>query len=410
MLEQQLTFAARALAAGNLAASEIACRDVLDLDRQNSSALHMLGVIAARLGMPGHAAAYLKAAVRADPGNAEARANLNRLKNAPRRRGTGNPESPKFLLIKSWGYGFWSDVSQVLGSLLLAEITGRIPVTHWGGNSLFGDGSSGDAFALFFKPVSNVTLQDLAQIDGATFFPPKWNRANLTDDNVAKWDGHGSRAAAVYFLNRPETIAVSDFYIGVVNVAPWITGDHPMHGKPLEEIYRYLVDKYLIPHAVARSAWDAFFRVHLEGLPFVAVHMRGSDKIVEDPDVHATNQSFLSALASIDPTWRIFLLTDEEQYRARIKAVYGDRVIATTCQRTSTSTGVHYLPSVNRVQAGLEVMTDTYLALRANRFIGNGRSNVSAIIAVLKEWKPGDCLLIGRSLLLERNLFVYVKS
>jgi len=52
-------------------------------------------------------------------------------------------------------------------------------------------------------------------------------------------------------------------------------------------------------------------------------------------------------------------------------------------------------------------MIDTYLALRADHFIGNGRSNVFAMIAVMKDWAPGGCTLIGRSMLLERNLHIY---
>jgi len=62
-----------------------------------------------------------------------------------------------------------------------------MPVTHWGRNSLFGDGSNRDAFELYFKPVSNVRIQDIARINGATFFPPKWNQANLMEADVAKW-------------------------------------------------------------------------------------------------------------------------------------------------------------------------------------------------------------------------------
>lgn len=409
MLEQQLTFAAQALAAGQLAACEIACRDALEAAPRNMTALNLLGIVAARVGAIDHAAACFEAALDAAPDNAQIRQNLDALKNF-RRPGGYATAANRYLVIKSWGFGFWSDVSQVLGSLLLAEITGRTPVTHWGRNSLFNDGSNRDSFALYFEPVSNVTLPDLARIDGATFFPPKWNRENLADDDVAKWQGKGSRAAALYFLNRPETIAVNDFYVGVINVAPWIPADHPMHGRPLDEIHRYLVEKYLRPRPATLSACDAFFRAHLEGAPFVAVHMRGSDKIREDHDLHATNQAFLTALAAVDPTWRIFLLTDDEQLLARFRSIYGDRVITTNCQRTSTQTGVHHLPSVDRVQAGLEVMTDVYLALRADRFIGNGRSNVSAMIAIMKPWKPGDCTLIGRSQLMKRNLFIYVEK
>jgi hypothetical protein len=53
-------------------------------------------------------------------------------------------------------------------------------------------------------------------------------------------------------------------------------------------------------------------------------------------------------------------------------------------------------------------MTDAYVALRADRFIGNGRSSVSAMIALMKNWGQGNCTLIGKSQLLERNLSLYV--
>ena len=51
------------------------------------------------------------------------------------------PKFGGYLLIKS--YGFWSDVEHVIGALLLAEMTGRTPVVHWGGNSYFTDDERG---------------------------------------------------------------------------------------------------------------------------------------------------------------------------------------------------------------------------------------------------------------------------
>ena len=130
-------------------------------------------------------------------------------------------------------------------------------------------------------------------------------------------------------------------------------------------------------------------------------------KFLEDKNLQANYQAFLPEIAAIDPAWRLFLLTDDEKILARMKAAYGERLVFTDCQRTNTSQGVHNLPSVDRVQAGQEVLTDTLIALRAGRFVGNGQSNVSAMIAVLKEWKPGDCTLIGPSLLEQRNAYVY---
>lgn len=399
-----LDFATKALQAGNLAAAEIACRDLLDFEPRNTAALHLLGFIASRVGARAQASAYFQAALEIEPDNTRIRENLEAVRQMAE---PILPPGQRYLLIKSWGFGFWADMVQVLGSLLLAEVTGRIPVTYWGPDSLFAGRSGQDAFLHYFEPVSSVSLEDLAQIPHAGFFPPRWHAGNLRETGVAKWEGKGSRAGAVYFLNRPETVAVSDFHIGVVNVMPWLPQTHAMRDKPLAEIYRYLAAKYLKPCENILAACDAFFDAHLAGAPFVAVHMRGSDKAIEDPELEATNRAFFSALDSVDKSWRIFLLTDDVHRLAQMKGLYGSRIIATDCQRTSNSEGLHYAATTDPVRAGREIMIDTYLALRAQRFIGNGRSNVSAMIAVLKDWAPDALTLIGRSVLMDRNLRLY---
>ena len=401
---QLLDFAIRTLGAGNLAAAEIACRDLLDFEPRNAAALHMLGFIASRVGEKDQAVAFFRSALEIEPDNARIRENLEAARAMPEPL---PPPGERYLLIKSWGCGFWSDTVQVLGSLLLAETTGRTAVIYWGHESLFSGLSGHDAFASYFEPVSTHTLEQLAQIRDASFFPPRWNAGNLKGAGLARWEGKGSRAGAVYFLNRRETIAVSDFHIGVVNVMPWIPATHPMHGKSLEEIYRYLIAKYLRPRPSILAAADTFFDTHLAGVPFVAMHMRGSDKALEDPDLQATNSALFKALDKVDKSWRIFLMTDDAHCLARMRATYGTRIVVTDCQRTSTTEGLHYASTTDPVRAGREIMIDTYLALRAQCFIGNGRSNVSAIIAMMKCWAPEDLTLIGRSLLTDRNLHLY---
>jgi len=399
-----LGFATRELAAGKLAGAEIACRELLDLEPRNAAALHLLGFIAARVGVRDAALSYFQAALDIEPDNGRIRENLAAV------RAMAPPSPPRgegYLLIKSWGFGFWADMAQVLGSLLLAEITGRIPVVYWGPDSLFSDKTADNAFARYFEPVSGTSWEQLAGMASASFFPPRWNAGNLTQSGVAKWEGKGSRAGAVYFFNRPETIAVSDFHIGVINLMPWIPLGHPLHGKSLEDIYLYLASKYLRPRPDILAAADAFFAAHLAKGPFIALHMRGSDKAIEDPALNTTNQALVAALDQADPSWPIFLMTDDSQCLARMQSTYGRRIIASDCQRTSTDEGVHYLPTVDPVKAGREVLIDSWLALRADRFIGNGRSNVSAMIAVMKDWPPGSLRLIGRSMLYERNLHIY---
>jgi len=193
----------------------------------------------------------------------------------------------------------------------------------------------------------------------------------------------------------------------VAEVAPWLPASHPLHGKPVAEIYRQLIARTLKPRADILAECDAFLERHLKGGPFVALHMRGSDKATEDPNLAATQAALVAALDTVDPSWPILLLTDDAGCLARMRQRYGARLLTTDCQRTETQEGVHYLQGVDRVRAGREVLIDVCLARKAARFIGNGLSNVSAMIALMKDWEPGSCTLIGDCLLLERNLHVH---
>jgi hypothetical protein len=142
----------------------------------------------------------------------------------------------------------------------------------------------------------------------------------------------------------------------------------------------------------------------------VALHIRGSDKGVEDADLERNNHVNFLALETIDKRSKIFLLSDDETWVTRVRSVYRDRVITTDSLRTSGKTGLHHLNLDDRVRLGREVMADVYIALRANKFYGNGRSNVAAFISLLKEWKQGDCVLSAPPLLMERNLFIHIAA
>jgi len=413
-LNQELRAARHAFAAGKWTVGELTCRGILAVHPDCAAALELLGSIAAEAGEVELAAGFFAQAEARRPvpalsnlffGGKMIRRKWLLHKAIKRRVDAGSAN--RYLLIKSWGCGFWSDVSQVLGGLLLAEITGRTPVVHWGKNSRFSDKSGRDAFRNYFVPVSDVSVSELSRLDDANFFPKKWTRDNLRKENFAKWEGAGSRLGAVEFLNRPETIAVLDFYINVFNTAPWLPSIHSMHGRPLQEIYSYLAAKYLRPQPRVRSRCDTFYGAYLAGTPFVAVHLRGSDKTSEDKHLAASNRKIRDAVASVPADWKVFLLTDDERLLSEMRELHGNRLITTDCQRSSSETGAHYLSSTDPVEAGFEMMTDSYLALRANKFIGNGRSNVAAMISVLRDWAPGDCMLLGDIQIARPNLAVY---
>jgi hypothetical protein len=328
-----------------------------------------------------------------------------------------SPSSDRVLVVRSWSQGFWSDVDHVLGQLLLAEITGRTPLVHWGANSRFGGpqlprgknpGESDPAHNLwnhFFKPVSGLTLADVRRdargITGTKFFPSKWNESNLTVIDNGAMAGPQSRLAGVSFLNRPEPVAVSDFHTPVMALRHWLPREHRLFGQPLDVIFLDLIAKYLIPSdAVAARLNDLATGMHT---PTIAVHVRGSDKHVELPQLDqasAVYHQHISALMQKFPGARVRLFTDWQPAVAEYKAKYADRLDVADATRTSARTGLHYQPALIGTKLGEEVLLDTLLAARCDAFVGLGYSNVSAFMKYFgrlgpKKWTDETALLLG---------------
>ena len=145
--------ARRLLAEGSPGAAETIARAALAQRPEDPESWRVLAAVAEAVGERFLAARYAAAAAAVDLGTAAPAAALE--------AGTGGlpaRDPDRFLLIKAWGYGFFSDLDHVLGCLLLAEMTGRTPVTHWGTNSLFRIDSGTDAFRSYFSPLSPQTI------------------------------------------------------------------------------------------------------------------------------------------------------------------------------------------------------------------------------------------------------------
>jgi protein O-GlcNAc transferase len=321
-----------------------------------------------------------------------------------------NDRNRRYLLIKAWGFGFWSDVSHVLGCLLLAEFTGRIPVTHWGVKSLYSDGTAIDAFQLYFQPVSAMTVEELAGKE-ASFFPSKWSSSNVLTDDTQMWCGNDAATFGICYLDRKETVAVVDHFLGVIDLLSAVPKGHRFYGKSVEAVYRDLATSYLRPTLRVMSEVDAIYKRQIAGSPTIAVHVRGSDKKCEMQDLERINGRYFEVLDREDPSWHILLLTDDARLTSAFCIRYGDRIILTDSQRTDSDIGIHYDRSLDPVRLGHEVMRDTYLALRCDKFVGNGRSNLSAMVELLKEWDEDTCcMLVPSQLLNERNLSMCARN
>lgn len=396
------------LAAGLVTPAELICRYLGDRGERTARVSRTLGEIALRIGQPAVAAREFGAAIGMGDGSRAARIGLVKAQEGARLdAGAGTGE--RFLLIKAWGYGFWSDVSHLLGQLLLAEITGRIPVVHWGGNSLFSDDPASNAFDNFFEPVSGYTAHDLAH-GRRGYYPPKWHAENLARATLNQMEGPWSRCSSLHALERAEEVVVSDFHHAVHDLAPWIPAGHPLHGLSTEELCLYLFGRYLKVKPWIAAKAEAFFRQKIAGRVHLALHVRGGDKGGEDPCLDRLNALYHPEIERYllrEPQAGLFLMTDDRQILSDYRARYPDRVIQTGATRTETAQGVHYQQHASRYRLGEEVIVDTLLALRCEGFIGNGLSNVSLAVAQMKPWAPGSCRLFGARLDRLRQLTLY---
>lgn len=304
--------------------------------------------------------------------------------------------NPKYLLIKAWGYGFWSEIHYLVTYLLIAELLNRTPIVLWGKNCLYRSVSEVNSFENFYSNISDARIEHLDP--SLTIYPKKWSWSNILSEDVNKWSGTDSRMTAQYFFNRKEDVLVSDFYTSLHTIIPWISPSSKYFNRDENDIYRELFQKYLKPNLFITDLVNRFFEKYMEGKFWLAVHLRGGDKIHESPELALTNgfyDEYIKLILNKNPFLHLFLLTDSIQAVNTFKSKYGDRVLTTQSTRTECAEGVHNTGKNDGLQMGREVLVDTLLATRCDFFVGNQESNVSLAISSIKNWSSGTCFLIG---------------
>jgi hypothetical protein len=299
-------------------------------------------------------------------------------------------------------------MDHVAGQLLLAELTGRTPLVHWGSNSLFKTDGVDNAFEQFFQPVSHASIDHVAAA-AESVFPPKWTPATLRAVDINKAQGPWSRISCLQLLARDEDLVVNDFHGKIYDLLPWIEPGSEFHGLDYAAVYRRIFDKYIRLQPALAARIDAFQARHMTGRRWLAVHVRGSDKVAELSSLAVVNSLYHQRIEreiDADPSIGIFLLTDSEHFAREYRERYGDRILAADVARTSGLVGVHYGDHGGR-KLGEEVAMDTWLAARCDGFLGNGASNVSTAVRHLKAWAPGSFQLIGNDFLMVPNTLLH---
>lgn len=379
LIQETLHRAQDALHRGDLSRANRLLQHLHAAGHANAASHQILAVIATELGLFGPAERHIEAARSLTP---------------PR-----GPK-PRYMLIRAWGAGFWADVLHTVHGLAIAEEAGRIPAIHWGLECRYRRPGTDDAWRLYFEPVSTVTARDLG-LGNRSYFPPKWNAANLKAQRVNKDSGDGGAMSGLFLLNRDEDVTVFDFFTEIEDFAPWLRPGNPLTAAHPEPGLGLLYRKYLRlkPDLVAEV--DRLEREMLRGRPTIAVHYRtqGGPKIQESSDKQALVPDAFTATIDRFLADRgeggVYLMTDFAPAVDFFRERYGDRLACRDVIRVARpeeqSVEIHL--QHDGVALAHEVLLDTYLATRCTAFVGDGASGVSQAITRLKAWASGAVTL-----------------
>lgn len=404
-----LSDASRALSSGNIGHADALLRGMIQLGHPHPEAWNQLALLARMIKEDQTAARFAQFALQMNPHHAQAKNTLAASRNSsPSLDARSSPDN-RFLLIRSWNAGFWSDVDHVLGCLLLASLTNRTPVIHWGPDSRYGGTRETSAWNLYFQPVSTHTVHDIAAPERACF-PPKWNHSNLSGPSINRFTGPHSRTCWLTLLNRPEPVVVADYFTPLPGVFFYLRPDHPQFNLTPDAVYRQLLTDAARPLAAHTAAAATFAQEHFENRPVLAVHVRGTDKTEEDPAALQLNQhlgSFASQMLNTGRAKSLYLMTDSASMQAHWRTHFGERLITTPSTVIDGAAGLHFAQGLDPVKLGREILIDSLIATHADALAGLGSSNVPRMINYLKSWPPGTVQLAGPNTLALPNFVLF---
>ncbi|WP_313562003.1 O-fucosyltransferase family protein [Ruminiclostridium cellobioparum] len=339
----------------------------------------------------------------------------------------------RFLLIKAWSYVLWGDIDHVLGHLLIAEITDRIPVVYWPTHCLNNGFVQTNGFELYFEPINSYSIFDLAHPQ-YTYYPPIWDSDNLLVDDNTKDTWTFRNVGDI--LGSKANVVVGDVYYNVYELIPFIKKNHAAYGMSVEQVYHYLFNKYIRIKPDINMEIQGFYNSWLkDGHPALAVHVRRvneelvfdtrdadkfdnqywnkvytkvkkeSDRIDEKVVKYLKkgkhkepNKAYHRDIQKLIEKYnikRIFLLTDCQETLKEYIRIYGSRIVYTDCKRLSADQELTYMenPMVKR-RRGIEVVKDAYIAAKCDFFIGNDFSHLSHAVTRMKDWPSRNMKLL----------------
>lgn len=369
--------ARQALQGDNLALAEALAQEILAIEPADGVAWAIRAHMAALIGREDKAAAWGR---RANPDVHVALERPRHDKVQALLAGCGpGADEERYLVARSLGYTFLTEIFHVLGALLLAEITDRQPCVLWGENSLFHEEGSDNAFPRLFNGIGTELLPFLRAAPADEIFPGKWHAAGLdaasVDVSTPPHRGGDGQMAALWLLNRPERVVVCDYPIGVIDLLAWLPDDHPLSDLSIDEVVRRLIAKFLVPNWRIRDR-VAELMSRLEGRRTFAVHIRGAATPEGRRRLDAVNRQYPPVVEqAIAKDYAIWLVTEHRPIVDEYKARFGEAIFSQESLRAEEGAS-------DRAEA---IMSDVLVAASCDRFVGNGASNLSCLVDFLME-------------------------
>jgi len=302
------------------------------------------------------------------------------------------------MLIHPGGAGFWSDVHHVLGHALAARIDRRRAHVHWGETSVFADDPARNAWTDFFEPLDDVAPEQVEAAAAQLAWPDIWSGSSPFRNVAARRKATGPVSAAD-LVARAEPLVVGSYFTGVHLTRHLLPVDDPLAHADTGTILRTLAPGWLRPRAHLRERAEAFVAENFRGTPFIATHLRGTDKRAEQGEhLEAVNRAIgriIDRLLAERDDIRLLLLTDDRDVEARYRERYGDRIVTSAALRSQGSQSLHLGSGLPPRRLGEEVLVDVLTALAADCFVGNRYSNVACIVRALKAWPEGKLIMLG---------------
>jgi hypothetical protein len=313
----------------------------------------------------------------------------------------------KLLLIHAIPEGMVAVLRHTVHGLLLAELSGRIPVIYWGSRFLYRRvGKDENAFLRFFEDVGCCDGNRVTSAHGG-FLPTDWSAENVFNDRLISYLDDESRSGVAQpplemLLNSEAAVVVYTHWNHLVDILPFVPEGSEYHGLDNATVAGMIFRKYfkVLPEVLAPA------KVILEAVTapgrVIGVHCRGSDKITEHALV--TPEDYRKEVNRIlRKDDRVFLATDSLAALKKFQGWYGDRLIFTDCERSSNAQGVHFT-AMDREKAGCDFLVDAYLLSKCAVHFGNEGSHVSYLVqAMLREGRrPFDNFVNVRASSLSR--------